>query len=83
MEILPYLLPVTNLGGSMEVKVDQSLCIGAGQCAAFAEGVFEQNENGIACAVQSQVNQTRIDEIRLAVQLCPVTAISLVGADEE
>lgn len=62
----------------MEISIDKALCIGAGQCAAFAEGVFDQDENGIAYLLSAQVSADRFDEVRLAAQLCPVSAIAII-----
>ncbi len=62
----------------MEILIDKTLCIGAGQCAAFAEGVFEQDENGIAYLLSGEVSANRFEEVRLAAQLCPVSAITIV-----
>lgn len=62
----------------MKIEIDTSRCIGAGQCAAFAEGIFEQDESGIAYLLTTQVSPNRFEEVRLAAQLCPVSAITIV-----
>lgn len=69
-------------GHGMEILIDKALCIGAGQCAAFAEGVFDQDENGVAYLQNTQISAERFDDVRLAAQLCPVSAITIIEEEK-
>lgn len=58
---------------TVHVKVDEDLCMGAGNCLHLAKGVFELNDEGIA----EVVDETRAteEELRLAARSCPTAAI--------
>jgi ferredoxin len=66
----------------LDISIDASRCIGAGQCAAFAEGVFDQDENGVAYLQSTQISAERFDDVRLAAQLCPVSAITIIEEEK-
>lgn len=50
-------------------------CIGCGMCNALCPSVFEMNENGLAEAVDNDVDEADINDAQEAVDSCPVGAI--------
>ena len=62
----------------MRVRVDQSRCCGAGQCAALAPEVFDQrDDDGVVVLLDPAPPQTVHAAVREAEQACPATAIAL------
>lgn len=61
----------------MKVEVDDSLCIGSGNCVDTCPKVFELVD-GISAVKADPVPAGEEDRVREAVDGCPVTAISLV-----
>ncbi|MDN3026825.1 ferredoxin [Streptomyces sp. S.PB5] len=60
----------------MHIDIDRDVCIGAGQCALAAPGVFTQDDDGF-----SELLPGREDGgdpmVREAARACPVSAISV------
>jgi ferredoxin len=63
----------------MEIYIDESRCIGSGQCAYTAAGVFEVNDEGLSEVVDLELAKRRRAELDQAVRLCPTDAISVVN----
>jgi len=63
----------------MKIKVDRSLCIGAGTCSVIAPEVFELD--GELKAVVKDPNGAPDDKILDAAKSCPVMAIFLEDED--
>jgi len=59
-----------------EIKVDQNLCIGCGSCEALASKTFELKD-GKSFVKESWVKESE-ENIKTAVQSCPVEAISII-----
>jgi ferredoxin len=59
----------------MNVRVDDDLCMGAGNSLHLAPGTFMLNEEGIAEVVDG--TGASEDELRLAARSCPTSAILL------
>jgi ferredoxin len=55
--------------------IDRDACMGSGNCAYWAPGLFELDEDGIAVVCGDVAG--REEEIRLAAQNCPTRAIRL------
>jgi ferredoxin len=53
--------------------VDRDACMGSGNCAFWAPGVFDLDEDGIAVVVGDPAG--RDDEVRKATANCPTSAI--------
>ncbi len=62
----------------MKIKVNQENCIGCGLCASVAEDVFELNDDGISVAKVDTVPEDKQDEVKEAIEGCPVAAIQEV-----
>ncbi|MFF0147367.1 ferredoxin [Amycolatopsis sulphurea] len=64
----------------MKVVVDQSRCVGAGQCVLVAPEVFDQREeDGIVLLLEENPPEELHDRVREAAQICPALAIELAG----
>lgn len=56
-----------------EIKVDKDLCIGCGACAAYCPDTFKIDDDGLAIAIKSEVN----DDVISAAENCPTDAIKI------
>jgi len=62
-----------------KVKVDSERCIRCGACVAVAPDNFEYGEDGESTVVNPEVTE----EVRQAVDMCPVSAIEVVSEEDE
>ena len=63
---------------TMQVEVDESKCIAAGQCVLSAPEVFDQrDEDGIVVLLDQQPGTELHEVVREAAGLCPAAAIRL------
>lgn len=80
--------------GKYKVKVDRSLCIGAGSCEAIAPQAFRLDNNGkVILRKKEGLQLTNIsyfeeleetaENIWNAAKACPVNAIKIIEVDEE
>ncbi|EME98741.1 ferredoxin [Streptomyces mobaraensis NBRC 13819 = DSM 40847] len=60
----------------MRVSIDSDLCIGSGQCALTAPGVFDTDDDGFG-VVRSEGEGGADPMVKEAVRACPVQAITL------
>lgn len=56
-----------------KVEVDKNKCIGCGACTAIAPDVFEFDDDGLAKAVNNNIN----DDVKTAAEGCPTEAITV------
>ncbi|MFD9466494.1 ferredoxin [Streptomyces sp. NPDC060027] len=65
-----------DMGIDLDIAIDKDVCIGAGQCALAAPGVFTQDDDGF-----SELLPDRTDGadpmLREAARACPVAAITV------
>ncbi|MBL1084441.1 ferredoxin [Streptomyces actinomycinicus] len=61
----------------MHIDIDKDVCIGAGQCALAAPGVFTQDDDGYSTLVPGHENGTGDPMVREAARACPVSAITV------
>jgi ferredoxin len=59
----------------LTISIDHATCIGSGNCVANAQGVFEQDDDGLPHVIDADA-QPR-DVIEFAALSCPVRAISV------
>ncbi|MFF7275427.1 ferredoxin [Streptomyces griseorubiginosus] len=60
----------------MHIDIDKDVCIGAGQCALAAPGVFTQDDDGFSTLLPG--GQDGGDPmVREAARACPVAAITV------
>lgn len=63
----------------MKVKVDREACIGAASCVGVAPGVFQLDDEYKAVVIDPEGADE--EDIRRAVEACPVQAISIEEDD--
>lgn len=61
----------------MHIDIDKDVCIGAGQCALAAPGVFTQDDDGYSALLPGREDGGGDPMIREAARACPVSAIAL------
>ena len=67
----------------MKVQVDESKCIGAGQCVMTVAEVFDQrNEDGVVILLDPEPPEDLYGAVRAAAQLCPSRAITVIEEPE-
>lgn len=61
----------------MKVKVDQTKCIGCGNCVALSESqVFDFNDDGLAHCILEEIPSDLEEITKEAIDECPTEAIS-------
>ena len=63
--------------GSGDAVVDRDACMGSGNCAFWAPGVFDLDDDGVAVVVGDATG--RAEEVRRAAANCPASAIRIAG----
>lgn len=63
----------------MKAVVDQTTCIGCGLCELTCPEVFRMAEEGVAYVITDDPPPEAYDDIQACVELCPVSAISVVA----
>jgi ferredoxin len=63
----------------MKINVDMSRCQDHGQCAIAAPDVFRINDEG-RLEYESTADDSLLDEVEEAADVCPVQAITLLDA---
>ncbi|MCF6466466.1 ferredoxin [Clostridium sp. Cult2] len=61
----------------MKAVVDKSLCIGCGLCANICPEVFSMDDDGLAVAIDQEIDDSLIDLAKEAEESCPVDAITV------
>ena len=64
---------------ALDIRIDRDACMGSGNCAFWAPGVFDLDEEGIAIVVDATAMTD--DKIVLAAQGCPTQAIAIFDGD--
>jgi ferredoxin len=65
----------------MKIHVQRDACVGAGQCAAVAGEVFDQDDEGLVVLLNALPDPQHHEQARLAISLCPARAISATETD--
>lgn len=60
----------------MKFEVNKDACISCGACMATCPDVFKINDDGIAEADNTKLNETNIEDAKDAMDGCPTGAIS-------
>jgi ferredoxin len=63
----------------MKIVVDRARCEGHGMCESLVPDVFRVDDDGQALLLVDAVHDDDVQEIELAVDSCPVQALSLLG----
>jgi ferredoxin len=61
----------------MRIVTHPDRCVGSGNCALNAPGVFDQGTDGIIRVLREQPGDAELDEVRQAEYLCPARVIEL------
>ncbi|MEU2717409.1 ferredoxin [Streptomyces sp. NPDC007205] len=61
----------------MRIDIDTDVCIGAGQCALAAPGVFTQDDDGYSTLLPGREDGAGDPMVREAARACPVSAITV------
>ncbi len=61
----------------MKVHADRDVCNQAGNCAMVAEGLFDQDDDGIVVVLVDDIPGDDEDRAREAVELCPSQALTI------
>ncbi|MET9799440.1 ferredoxin [Streptomyces sp. NPDC006368] len=61
----------------MRITINRDACIGAGQCALTAPGVFTQDDDGFSEVLPGREDGGGDPLLREAARSCPVSAISV------
>ncbi|MCC3773080.1 ferredoxin [Streptomyces sp. UNOC14_S4] len=59
------------------VSIDSDLCVGSGQCAATAPGVFSQDDDGFGLVIPGKEDGSGDPRVSEAARACPSRAISV------
>jgi ferredoxin len=59
----------------MRVEVDQSRCVGSGQCVIRAPTVFDQDDNGLVIVIDESPPGELRDAVLDAQAICPAAVI--------
>ncbi|MCD9874480.1 ferredoxin [Streptomyces guryensis] len=59
------------------IEIDKGVCIGAGQCALAAPGVFTQDDDGFSTLLPGREDGGGDPMVREAARACPVAAITV------
>ncbi|MGW0173694.1 ferredoxin [Rhodococcus sp. NPDC003322] len=63
----------------MKVTVDQTRCVGSGQCVLNAGDVFDQrDDDGVVVLLDDSPPDDLLDDVRTAVEMCPASVIHLL-----
>ena len=65
----------------LEIEINRDACMGSGNCAFWAPGVFDLDDDGIAVVLDPGAAPE--DRIVLAEQGCPTSAITVRRAETE
>ncbi len=58
-----------------EIEIDRASCMGSGNCAFWAPGVFEVGDDGVAVVVDAK--KASVESVMRAVEGCPTQSILL------
>lgn len=61
----------------MKAFVDKDICIGCGACIGICPEVFDMDDDGLAVAIENEINSELQDSAADAQDSCPVSAITV------
>jgi len=61
----------------MKAVVDKNTCIGCGLCPSICPEVFSMDDDGLAVAIDEELDEGIIGSAKEAEESCPVSAISV------
>jgi ferredoxin len=64
---------------TLEVEIDRDLCMGSGNCAYYAPGAFDIDDDGVAVVID--IKAAPEEKVLLAAEKCPTHAITVTHRD--
>jgi len=61
----------------MKAFVDKDTCIGCGLCGSVCPKVFRMNDEGVAEAIDTELEDSVVEDAKKAQVQCPVEAITV------
>jgi ferredoxin len=61
---------------ALDISINRDVCMGSGNCAFWAPGVFDLDDEGIAIVLDPAAQD--LEKVLLAAQGCPTQAITVV-----
>lgn len=61
----------------MKIAADRTRCEGHGMCEALLPDMFRVDDEGTVTVLTDEVAEAELDDVRLAVDSCPVEALRL------
>ncbi len=58
-----------------KIKVNKDKCLGCGMCVGINSDVFDFGDDGLAEAKNDKITEDNEDEVKEAINSCPVGAI--------
>ena len=59
----------------MKIKVNKEKCLGCGMCVGINSDVFNFDDDGLTKADNDKINEENEEEVKEAINSCPVGAI--------
>lgn len=67
----------------MKVKINNEKCLICGMCASIMNEVFSFNDDGIVEPDNSKINESNEEQVKEAMDNCPVGAIEEIFEEDE
>ena len=61
----------------MKAVVDKDVCIGCELCTSICSEVFSMDDDGLAVAIEDELDENLIESAKEAEDSCPVEAITV------
>lgn len=58
-----------------DIEINKEKCLGCGMCVGINSDVFEFDDDGLAKVNKDKINEDNEEEVKEAVNSCPVGAI--------
>ena len=59
----------------MKVEINKDKCLGCGMCVGINSDIFEFDDDGLAKTNNAKITEDNKDEVKEAINSCPVGAI--------
>lgn len=66
--------------GELTIRIDRATCIGSGNCAKVAPGVFELDAEAVAAFTEKR-DVAEPEQLLEACRVCPVDALLAISSD--
>ena len=59
-----------------KITIDKDKCLGCGMCVGINSDIFEFDDDGLTKVNNDKINDENKDDVKSAINSCPVEAIS-------